>query len=91
MISFYLNGIRDLGVGFIPAKPGRNKASRFLLSPLGLILRLQRTGIIAWSIGMFILGASYGSVLGDLEAFFEGNEMLQEFLPTMEGFSITEQ
>ena len=44
---------------------------------LVLYLRLQRTGIIAWAIGLFILGASYGSVLGDLESFFKDNEMLK--------------
>ncbi|WP_242846923.1 ABC transporter permease [Clostridium aceticum] len=90
-LAFYLNSIRDLEAGLIPAKPGRKNASAFLQSPLGLALRLQRTGIIAWAIGMFLLGISYGSVLGDLEAFFEGNEMMRELLTPMEGFSLTEQ
>lgn len=91
IFAHYLNTIRDLGAGLIPAKPGRKNASAFLQSPFGLALRLQRTGIIAWGIGMFILGASYGSVLGDLEAFFEGNEMMRELLTPIEGFSLTEQ
>lgn len=91
ILAFYLNAIRDLESGFLPSRSGREHASRFLQSPLGLTLRLQRTGIIAWSIGMFILGASYGSVFGDLEAFFKDNEMLAAMLTSVEGFSLTEQ
>ncbi|MGO4890362.1 ABC transporter permease [Anaerobacillus sp. MEB173] len=87
----YLNAIRDLDRGFLPSKPGRKYASSFLQSPIGLALRLQRTGLIAWAIGMFVLGASYGSVLGDLEAFFADNEMMMQLLQPAEGVTLTEQ
>ncbi|GAB3796259.1 ABC transporter permease [Virgibacillus kimchii] len=90
-IANYLNSIRDLEAGFFPARPGRRNASAFLQSPLGHALRLQRAGIIAWAIGMLVLGASYGSVLGDLEAFFSDNDMLREMLVQEEGYSLTEQ
>lgn len=40
---------------------------------------------------MLVLGASYGSVMGDLESFFEGNEMLEQMLIEEEGYSLTEQ
>ncbi|WP_368505361.1 ABC transporter permease [Alkalihalophilus sp. As8PL] len=91
LIAFYLMTIRDLGSGFLASKPGRKNAPRSLLSPFGLALRLQRTGIIAWAIGMFVLGVSYGSVLGDLESFFSNNEMLTEMLAPIEGVTLTEQ
>lgn len=89
-VALYLNSLRDLDAGFIPAKPGRKFASVFLQSPFGLALRLQRTGIIAWVVGMYILGASYGSILGDLESFFETNAMMSKILPAAAGFSLTE-
>lgn len=91
MIAYYLNTIRDMGEGFIPSKPGRKHASKFLQSPVGLSVRLQRTGLFSWAIGMFVMGASYGSVLGDLEAFFEGSNDLQNILVVAEGYSLTEQ
>ncbi|HCS73824.1 MAG TPA: ABC transporter permease [Clostridiales bacterium] len=90
-ISLYLNSIRDIGAGFIPTKPGRRKASIFLNSPLGLALRIQRTSIIAWLVGMFVLGISYGSILGDLEGFLSSNDILGQMLPTAEGMSLTER
>lgn len=91
ILANYFNAIRDLGAGFIPAKPGKRNASPLLQNPLGLAFRLQRTGMIAWGIGMFVLGISYGSVMGDLESFFEGNEMLEQMLIGVEGYSLTEQ
>lgn len=91
VLALYLNSIRDLGSGFLPSRTGRNHASPALLSPLGLAFRLQRTGIIAWAFGMFVLGASYGSVHGDLEAFFADVDLMQELLVVQEGFTLVEQ
>ncbi|WP_010098390.1 ABC transporter permease [Ornithinibacillus scapharcae] len=89
--AYYLNTIRDMGEGFLPSRPGRKHASIFLQSPIGLILRLQRTGLISWALGMFVMGVSYGSILGDLEAFFDGSQELQKMLVTEEGYSLIEQ
>lgn len=80
-LAFYLNSIRDLDAGFIPAKPGRKHAPGSLRNPLGLGLRLQKGVFIAWAIGMYTLGASYGSILGDVETFFADNELLQRMIP----------
>ncbi|MFC0471097.1 ABC transporter permease [Halalkalibacter kiskunsagensis] len=91
IITLFLNKIRDLESGFFPSKPGRKYASRLLQSPFGLAFRLQRTGIVAWAIGMYVLGLSYGSVFGDLESFFSNNEMMTEMLSPVEGLSLTEQ
>lgn len=40
---------------------------------------------------MFILGASYGSVMGDLETYIENLDLMQAILPAGEGFTLTEQ
>ncbi|MBM7662967.1 ABC-2 type transport system permease protein [Bacillus mesophilus] len=91
ILANYLNAIRDVDRGFLPSKPGRKYASIFLQSPIGLALRLQRVGMISWAIGMYVLGASYGSVLGDLETFFSDNEAMKQLLPPVEGVSLIEQ
>ncbi|WP_100333518.1 ABC transporter permease [Bacillus alkalisoli] len=91
VVAFYLNSIRDVGSGFIQAKPGKEYATSGLLSTLGLPLHLLKTLIISWAIGMFVLGVSYGSVFGDLDTFFESTEMMEELLNPVEGFSLTEQ
>ncbi|MCL2545151.1 MAG: ABC transporter permease, partial [Clostridia bacterium] len=66
---YALNAIRDMGQGFIPARPGRREASKLLRSPFGLALRLLRNTLITWLIVMLLLGASYGSVIGDIYTF----------------------
>lgn len=89
--ALYLNSIRDLGAGFFPAKPGRKVASPCLQSPLGLAFRLQKGMMIGWALTLFILGASYGSVLGDLESYLESMDLIREMLIDVEGFSLIEQ
>ncbi|WP_421378364.1 ABC transporter permease [Bacillus salacetis] len=91
LLALYFNAIRDMGSGFLPSRPGKRHASIFLQSPFGLAAKLQRTGMISWMIGMFLIGVSYGSIFGDLESFFSEIEMMQQLLPSAEGFSLTEQ
>ncbi|GAE24867.1 hypothetical protein JCM9140_828 [Halalkalibacter wakoensis JCM 9140] len=90
-LAFYLNATRDIGSGLLPSKPGRKQASTLLTNPLGLAFRLQRTSVLSWALGMFVLGASYGSVFGDLDSFFATNEMMSQLFPPIEGLSLTEQ
>lgn len=79
-IAYVLNAVRDIDQGFIPAKPGRREASPFLRSPFGLAWRLLRNSLILWIIVMFVLGASYGAVLGDIESFVAESEFYQMIL-----------
>lgn len=90
-IVFYLNTIRDLGAGFIPEMKGKIHASSLLKSPLGFVFRMQRTNLISWAIGIFLLGAAFGAVLGDLEEYYGDMELLQAFLAGNPEFSLTEQ
>lgn len=91
LLALYLNSFRDLGSGFVPARTGRKNASLFLRGPLGLALKLQGNGVIVWAIGVLVLGASYGSVMGELETYLETMELMQEMLPSVEGVDLTEQ
>ncbi len=91
LLAFRLNSMRDLEAGFIAARPGSSTASPFLQSPLGLALRLQKTTIIGWTLGMFVLGVSYGSIFGEIDAFFQTSDIFELLLPMMEGFSLTDQ
>ncbi|MCL2125034.1 MAG: hypothetical protein FWH33_03475 [Oscillospiraceae bacterium] len=68
-IAYKLNSIRDLGQGFIAAKPGHANAPASLLSPFGLAWRLLRGRLITWAVVMFVLGASYGSVVANISSF----------------------
>ncbi|MCM3086956.1 ABC transporter [Bhargavaea ginsengi] len=67
---------RDLGGSVIRLQV--NRRSRNIGSHLRLAFTLSRTLIISWFAGMLLIGASYGSILGDLESFIGDNEMLRQ-------------
>ncbi|MCL2371604.1 ABC transporter permease [Candidatus Saccharibacteria bacterium] len=82
---------RDLGEGIIPASKGRRHASRFLQTPFGLAWNLSKGNFLAWTIGLFALGATYGAVIGDIAEFVQTNEMFQTLLGLGQGDLITYQ
>lgn len=87
-LTFDLNSIRDMGAGFLPERKGKIHASTFLQTPVGLAFRLQRTNIIAWGIGVFVISALFGSILGELETYFADIEFLQVYLQGDSGTSM---
>ncbi|MFA5698762.1 MAG: hypothetical protein WC954_03395 [Sphaerochaeta sp.] len=79
-IALLLNSIRDHGSGLIAQRPGKRRASAFLRSPFGLAWHLSKPSTLAWGGGIFLLGLSYGSVIGDLTSFVENNELMQQII-----------
>ncbi|MDR1600100.1 MAG: hypothetical protein LBS11_09590 [Oscillospiraceae bacterium] len=79
-LALVVNARRDVGSGVFPARKGRDSASRFLQSPLGLAWRLSRGTFIAWAVAFLTLGAMYGAVLGELDSFVEGNDVIRRML-----------
>lgn len=89
VLALYLNYLRDLGAGFIAAKPGRPHATSLLKTNFGLTLKLAKGNLIGWGITTALIGVTYGSVFGDIETFIEGNEMFGQMFADMEGESLT--
>jgi ABC-2 type transport system permease protein len=80
IIAYRLNFSRDIDQGIIPAKPGRAHGSALMRSSSGLAFRLLKVSLIVWIIGMFMLGASYASILGEVDTFIAENEMYQQLI-----------
>lgn len=91
LLSLYLKVNRDLGSGLLPDRSGTSFASVFLKNQFGFIFRLVRTPLIAWTIGVIILGVTYGSVIGDVEGIVQGNEIVEQILGTDPSVNMTEQ
>jgi ABC-2 type transport system permease protein len=71
---------RDFAAGLRPPRPGRARASRALGSPLGLAWRLQRGALIGWAIGVFLLGAAYGSFADSFDDFVADYPEVAQYL-----------
>lgn len=65
-----LVGHRDVGRGIVPERRGPAHASSSLLSPTGLVWRLQRRVLLGWAVGL----AGFGLVFGALAEQVQGME-----------------
>ena len=69
-LAILLVGSRDVGRGMWPERRGAAHASPALLSPAGLVWRLQRGTLLGWAIGLFGFGLIFGALsdqIGGLE------------------------
>jgi len=89
VISFVLEGYRDMGAGYLPEREGRATAKKSLLSVPGLMFKLNKGVMIGWLIAFLIMGAAYGSIYGDMQVFLGGNELMKQMF-TQSGVSIEE-
>jgi ABC-2 type transport system permease protein len=76
LAGYRLDGIRDVGAGLYPPRPGPATAAPSLSGVWGLTLRLQRAGIIAWAVALLLTGAVFGSLADDVAGMVAGNERL---------------
>lgn len=87
ILSFTLEGGRDMGAGYLHVKEGRSHAKKSLLSVPGLFMRLNKGILISWLVSDVVLGAAYGSIYGDMQSFLESNQLVERMF-TMSGISI---
>jgi ABC-2 type transport system permease protein len=80
VLAVELAARRDLGGGLVPPRPGPPAASPGLGRPLGLALRLQRGSLIAWSLGVLLVGVSYGSIGNEVEDLVGDSEATEDFI-----------
>lgn len=76
---------RDVGAGLKAPRPGRARAGTVLTRPLGLALRLHRGSLIGWSVAMLLLGASYGSVVSEVDTMMDDSEFFREMMAGLGG------
>ncbi|MGW0826635.1 ABC transporter permease [Streptomyces sp. NPDC002845] len=88
--GFVLSTRRDVGAGLRPEKLGSPVASEALGTPLGFALRLHRGMLVGFAAGLFLMGAMYGSILGDAEDMLQDIEQIQEALDRIGGASVAE-
>ena len=58
---------RDVGSGILAERRGHAEASPRLLSPLGLVWRLQRGALLAWAVAMVGFGLIFGAIIDEIK------------------------
>ncbi|MEW9517827.1 ABC transporter permease [Streptomyces tubercidicus] len=83
--AYALTARRDLGMSFLPARPGPAAAPRSLSGPFGLAWRLQRTTLLGWTGGFLCAGAVFGGIAKGASDLVGGNQQTREIVERMGG------
>ncbi|MFI0978332.1 ABC transporter permease [Streptomyces sp. NPDC021093] len=78
-----LAGRRDVGMSFLPARPG--PADGRLSSAYGLAWRLQRGSVAAWACGFLLCGLLFGGMTEGVTDLVGGNAQTAEIFQRMGG------
>ncbi|MGW7415925.1 ABC transporter permease [Streptomyces sp. NPDC054863] len=78
-----LAGRRDVGMSFLPARPG--PAAGRLSSAYGLAWRLQRGSVAAWVAGFLLCGLLFGGMADGVTDLVGGNAQTAEIFQRMGG------
>ncbi|MFE9442841.1 ABC transporter permease [Streptomyces sp. NPDC006602] len=84
-VAYTLAGRRDVGMSFLPTRPG--PATGRLGSAAALAWRLQRGSVLGWSIGFFLAGVVYGGMTDGAADLVGDNDNAREIIQRMGGQS----
>ena len=84
-VAYGLAGRRDTGMSFLPTRPG--PATGRLGAAGALAWRLQRGGVLGWSIGFFLAGVVYGGLTDGVADLVGDNRNAREIVERMGGQS----
>ncbi|MFF4356450.1 ABC transporter permease [Streptomyces sp. NPDC001604] len=84
-VAYELAGRRDVGMSFLPTRPG--PASGRLDSAGALAWRLQRGAVTGWSIAFFVVGVVYGGLTDGVTDLVGDNENARKIFERMGGQS----
>jgi ABC-2 type transport system permease protein len=82
-LAYGLAGRRDLGMSFLPTRPGPPTGR--LGTAAALAWRLQRGGVLGWSVGFFLTGVVYGGLTEGAADLVADNDKAREIFERMGG------
>lgn len=71
-VAVTLASRRDVGRGLWPERRGHAEATRMLLSPAGLVWRLQRSAFLGWAVALTMFGLIFGNLTEQIQGL-QGN------------------
>ena len=87
-LAYRLNFSRDMDQGILPDKQGKAHGGVLLKSTFGFTIKLLTFSLIVGTVAIFGIGASYGTIMGDIDGFIEANEFYQQLILWMDGISM---
>ncbi|MEU1406362.1 ABC transporter permease [Streptomyces sp. NPDC005728] len=84
-VAYGLAGRRDLGMSFLPTRPGPPTGR--LGTAAALAWRLQRGSVLGWSLGFFLAGVVYGGLTDGAADLVRDNDNARKIFERMGGRS----
>ncbi|GGZ13325.1 ABC transporter permease [Streptomyces poonensis] len=84
-VAYGLAGRRDIGMSFLPTRPG--PATGRLGTAGALAWRLQRGSVLGWGLGFLAAGVAFGGITGGATELVGDNERTREIIERMGGRS----
>ncbi|MFD7442087.1 ABC transporter permease [Streptomyces sp. NPDC059909] len=85
VVAFNLAGRRDIGMSFLPTRPG--PAVGRIATAGGLAWRLQRGSVLGWGIGLLATGIMFGGITEGATELVGDSERTREIIERMGGQS----
>ncbi|MEU3983906.1 ABC transporter permease [Streptomyces sp. NPDC026672] len=82
-VAYALAARRDLGMSFLPTRPGPARGR--LGSAAALAWRLQRGSVLGWSVGFFLAGVVYGGLTDGVTDLVGDNRQARDVFERMGG------
>jgi ABC-2 type transport system permease protein len=86
-LAVWLAGRRDLGEGWLPSRPGRAAGAAWLRSPLALAWRLQRGGLLGWTLGFAVTSLVLGAAAKGIGSTLNSSSQARDLIARMGGHS----
>ncbi|MFF2065947.1 ABC transporter permease [Streptomyces sp. NPDC058200] len=83
VLAYTLAGRRDIGMSFLPARPGPARGR--LRTAGGLAWRLQRGSLFGWGTGFLLAGIVFGGITDGAADLVGGNQQTREIIERMGG------
>ncbi|MGJ6981498.1 ABC transporter permease [Aestuariimicrobium soli] len=84
-VALVLESRRDFGAGLRATALGRADASPALKDAFGLARRLQRTGVIGWTVGVLVAAYGMGSIGTQIDQMLKDNPQVAEMMAKLGG------
>ncbi|MDR1969995.1 MAG: hypothetical protein LBQ11_01460 [Candidatus Nomurabacteria bacterium] len=84
-LAFFMLSKRDVGSGLLPSRAGHARASKFLRTPLGLTVYLQKNIFIGWLAGTLAMVGVIGALVPQMSKVYDSSEELRLMIESMGG------